>query len=61
MPILDSGTVTAGTMKNLTNKIVYNQITSSFPPPKVVRESTRDYSIAGRRLHSTVVDGKARD
>merc|ERR1712208_115529 len=40
---------------------VYAEITSSFPPPKVVRESSRDYSVAWKRLHSPVVDGKARD
>ena len=59
--LMISGTVTAGTMKNLSNKIVYEEITSSFPPPKVVRESSRDYSVAWKRLHSPVVDGKARD
>ena len=53
--------VSAGTMKSLTNKKVYAEITSSFPPPKVVRESNRDYSSAWKRLHSPVVDVKARD
>ena len=36
-------------------------MTSSFPPPKVVRQSNRDYSSAWKWLHSPVVDGKARD
>ena len=36
-------------------------MTSSFPPPKVVMESNRDYSTSWRRLHSPVVDCKARD
>ena len=53
--------VTAGTVKALTNKTVYAEMTSTFPPPKVVMESNRDYSMAWRRLHSTVVDDKARD
>merc|ERR1712242_199556 len=53
--------VSAETIKNLTNKTVYAEITSSFPPPKVVRESNRDYSSAWKRLHSPVVDVKARD
>ena len=53
--------VTAETIKNITNKTVYAELTSSFPPPKVVMESNRDYSSAWKRLHSPVVDGKARD
>ena len=53
--------VTAETIKNLKNKTVYAELTSSFPPPKVVMESNRDYSSAWKRLHSPVVDGKARD
>ena len=53
--------VSAETIKSLTNKSVYAEMTSSFPPPKVVMESNRDYSKAWRRLHSPVVDGKARD
>ena len=35
--------VTAGTIKRITNKTVYAEVTSSFPPPKIVRESNRDY------------------
>ena len=53
--------VSAGTIKSLTNKKVYAEMTSSFPPPKVVRESNRDYSSAWKRLHSPVVDVRARD
>merc|ERR1711942_452487 len=53
--------VNAGTLKNLKNKTVYAEMTSSFPPPKVVMESDQDYSTAWKRLHSPVVDGKARD
>ena len=45
----------------MTNKSVYAEMTSSFPPPKVVMENDRDYSTAWRRLHSTVVDCKAKD
>merc|ERR1711954_552006 len=53
--------VNAGTIKTLTNKSVYAELTSSFPPPKVVMDSDRDYSTVWRRLHSSVVDDKARD
>ena len=53
--------VNAGTIKTLTNKTVYAEMTSSFPPPKVVMDSDRDYGTAWRRLHSPVVDDKARD
>ena len=53
--------VSAGTIKTLTNKVVYAEMTSSFPPPKVVMENNRDYRAAWRRLHSPVVDCKARD
>merc|ERR1712002_762406 len=56
-----SDRVTAETIKTMTNKTVYAEMTSSFPPPKVVMESDRDYSIAWRRLHSPVVDSKAKD
>ena len=31
--------VTAGNMKNITNKIVYDEMTSAFPPPKIVMQS----------------------
>merc|ERR1712055_129781 len=53
--------VSAVTVKTLLNKIVYAEMTSSFPPPKVEMESNRDYSIAWRRLHSHVVECKAKD
>ena len=56
-----SDKVTASTVKNLTNKTVYAEMTSTFPPPKVVMESNRDYSIAWKRLHNPVVDSKSRD
>ena len=56
-----SDKVTAGTINNLTNKTVYAEMTSTFPPPKVVMESNRDYSIAWKRLHNPVVDSKSRD
>ena len=52
--------VDARTIKNLRNKTIYAEMTSSFPPPKVVMESNHDYNTAWNRLHSPVVDGKAR-
>ena len=54
-------TLTVETIKNLTNKVVYRELTSTFPPPKVVRESDLDYGLTWKRLHNTVVDIKARD
>ena len=59
--LMMSEKVSAVTIKTLTNKTVYAEMTSSFPPPKVVMESNRDYSIAWRRLHSSVVECKAKD
>ena len=59
--MLISDKVTASTVKNLTNKTVYAEMTSSFPTPKVVMGSNKDYSSAWKRLHSPVVDDKARD
>ena len=56
-----SDRVTTETVKVMTNKTVYAEMTSSFPPPKIVMESSRDYGRAWRRLHSHVVDSKARD
>ena len=56
-----SDALTAGTLKSITNKIVYAEMTSSFPPPKVVMESALDYSLTWSRLHNSVVDAKARD
>ena len=56
-----SDTLTVESISCLTNKTVFAEMTSSFPPPKVVRESDRDYGIVWARLHSAVVDFKARD
>ena len=43
-------TLTQGTLKSITNKSVYAEMTSSFPPPKVVRESCREYGNVWARL-----------
>ena len=56
-----SDTLNAGSLKSITNKVVYVEMTSSLPPPKVVRESNTDYSLAWSRLHFSVVDARARD
>ena len=56
-----SDALTAGSLKSVTNKIVYAEMTSSFPPPKIVMESNLDYKLSWSRLHSSVVDAKARD
>ena len=53
--------LTAGSLKTITNKIVYAEMTSSFPPPKIVMESNLDYKVTWSRLHSSVVDARARD
>ena len=56
-----SDALTAGTLKSITNKVVYAEMTTSFPPPKVVMESSLDYSLTWSRLHNAVVDARARD
>ena len=56
-----SDALTAGTLKSITNKVVYAEMTTSFPPPKVVMESSLDYSLTWSRLHNAVVDAGARD
>jgi hypothetical protein len=48
-------------LKNLTNKAVYAEMTSSLPPPKVARESNREYGNVWTRLHDPVVEVRARD
>ena len=59
--IMISDALTAESLKTITNKIVYSEMTSSFPPPKVVMESNLDYKLTWSRLHSSVVDARARD
>ena len=54
-------TLTDVSIKSLNNKAVYAEMTSTFPPPKVERESDRDYGIVWTRLHSPVVEFRARD
>ena len=56
-----SDSLTAGSLKSITNKMVYREMTSSLPPPKVVMESDLDYKLTWYRLHSPVVDARARD
>ena len=55
--LLATDTLTAGTLKTITNKAVY-AVYAEFPPPKVARESNRDYGIVWKRLHSPVVEGQ---
>ena len=59
--MLVNETLSVVTVKTITNKVVYAEMTSTFPPPKVVRESVRDYSKVWSRLHSPVVEARARD
>ena len=59
--MLVSDILTPGTVETITNKMVYAEMTSSFPPTKVVRESNRDYGNVWARLHSPVVEARARD
>ena len=54
-------TLTAASLKAVTNKTVYVAMTSALPPPKVVRDSNLDYSLAWSRLHCSVVDARARN
>lgn len=51
-------TLTTSSTKELTNNIVYADMTSSFPPPKVVRESDK---VVWATLYSPVVEARARD
>ena len=54
-------TLTVETLKTINNKVVYAEMTSSFPPPKVEMESGRDYGAVWSRLNSSVVEFRARD
>ena len=54
-------TLTASTIKTVTNKMVYASMTSTFPPPKIVRESNLSYEKVWSRLHCPVVEPRARD
>ena len=45
----------------MTNRIVYAEMTSSLPPPKVVMESNENYRLTWSRLNNSVVDARARD
>ena len=59
--LMVTDTLTVESLKTITNKAVYNEMTSTFPPPKVVMESGRDYGEVWDRLNSSVVDFRARD
>ena len=59
--MIATDTLTGDNIRLLTNKDVYAEMTSTFPPPKVARESERDYGIVWTRLHSDVVEYRARD
>ena len=48
--IMISDALTAESLKTITNKIVYSEMTSSFPPPKVVMESNLDYKLTWSRF-----------
>ena len=43
--MLKSEVVTSGSIKSITNKAVYADMTSSLPPPKVVMDGNKDYSV----------------
>ena len=53
--------LTTGSLGSITNKMVYVEMTSTLPPPRVVMESNLDYNLTWSRLHSPVVDARARD
>ena len=59
--MLISDVVTARPIRSITNKAVYADMTSSLPPPKVVMEGNRDFSVVWARLQNPVVDYRARD
>ena len=59
--MLTSEVMTAGSIRSITNKAVYADMISALPPPKVVIEGNKDYSVVWGRLQNPVVDYRARD
>ena len=59
--MLKSEVVTDGSIRSITNKAVYADMISTLPPPKVVIEGNKDYSVVWGRLQNPVVDYRARD
>ena len=55
------GDVNAESLKEVSAKFLYQQYTSSFPPPKVVFKFDCDWSVVWSRLDSPVLDPSARE
>ena len=53
--------ITPATLNSLTNKAVYAELTSSFPTPKVERESLISYQPIWKKLTCPVLTSEARD
>ena len=59
--VLVLGDVNAESLKEVSAKFLYQQYTSSFPPPKVVFKFDCDWSVVWSRLDSPVLDPSARE
>ena len=49
------------TLPTLTNKMVYRELLMDLPPPKVIRESSRDFKNVWERLHNKILDSRAKE
>ena len=58
--VMMSETLTAASVNNVTNKVIYKDL-ASFPTPKVELGATYDYNQSWKRLHCWVIDSEARD
>ena len=55
------GDVNAVSLKKVSAKFLYQEYTSSFPPPKVVFKLDVDWPVVWERLDSPVLDPSARE
>ena len=59
--LMVNDTICSSTISKISNKSIYSEFMTDLLPPRVVRDSARDYRHVWKRLHSSVVDGKSRD
>ena len=59
--LMASGFLDSSTVRTVTNKSIYKEFMSDILPPKIVRESTVNYSHSWKRLHHLVRGSKERD
>ena len=55
------GDITATSMKNVTAKSLYENYTSTFPPPKVINKFHVDWALVWERLDYPVLGSQARE